>query len=722
MALHPAYSARRSSLPFTISPSSFNAPSDDNGAAAPPRITRALGVEHLPHPSPPYAIGGTTTTATSVLAQTTYNPSSTFPAYPSSSHLPIFSYLSDVHASNPHSPSSDNVRRSSPPPSSAKPARRSIGNQYYPRHSDPHIGASFTQSTLEHAHVPVIDSRQRRSAWLVSSGLILNKLHAARTPPAFTRLLATLIGLCAATKARPKDIARLFQGLPILCARYRDARLVCDRRPRLPLALRSLRAPRRCQTRRPAICTRFKIWPLDDEALKIHREKPRAQCDLGIPRLSCRSVPQRSPNKLPRSNFPIWTPRYGGKYASVHCAYTVFWWECAVFFGRFGCQWGYTLFAAGTVWRDVVGWGAGAGAATGEGVGYAYWTTTGAAYSATGYGTPSRERVYGGGAGSRAGSLAQRQYATPAPMNDAAMGTTAQPPLLQPRVVAVSSASTSSSSAMSESCSASEESTSEEEEGEEERYDAPAYTERTTEFAARHTADFATRHCTSPRSRRPRRTTGASRTREVRRVPGSSKLAHVDRHTHAAPQHADHHAAGSSSDTQHSGGDTRAWTADQARKMRRLRVIPAAPLPDPYRPQQAQQLQPSYGAAQHAGVYQGGGQQQQWTPPMQPTTHPEQQHQQQAHQQQHTQQRHARTTTQWTPPRPAYAAAGHGQWTPPRLPWSGGVPSHAPQVASHGLAPPAHTHVPSHTVPQLAPLAQAPMPRRAVFANAGPPG
>ncbi|KAJ7232521.1 hypothetical protein C8J57DRAFT_1578813 [Mycena rebaudengoi] len=153
-----------------------------------------------------------------------------------------------------------NVRRSSPPPSSAKPARRSIGNQYYPRHSDPHIGASFTQSTLEHAHVPVIDSRQRRSAWLVSSGLILNKLHAARTPPAFTRLLATLIGLCAATKARPKDIARLFQGLPILCARYRDARLVCDRRPRLPLALRSLRAPRRCQTRRPAICTRFVLF------------------------------------------------------------------------------------------------------------------------------------------------------------------------------------------------------------------------------------------------------------------------------------------------------------------------------------------------------------------------------------------------------------------------------------------------------------------------------
>jgi hypothetical protein len=147
--------------------------------------------------------------------------------------------------------------RHPPNPHAAPSATNTV---YYPRHSDPHIGASFTQSTLEHAHVPVVDSRQRRSAWLGSSRLILNKLHAARTPPAFTRLLATLTGLCAATKVRPKDIARLFQGLPILCARYRDARLVCDRRPRLPLSLRSLRAPRRRQTRRPATCTCFVLF------------------------------------------------------------------------------------------------------------------------------------------------------------------------------------------------------------------------------------------------------------------------------------------------------------------------------------------------------------------------------------------------------------------------------------------------------------------------------
>ncbi|KAJ7206158.1 hypothetical protein C8J57DRAFT_1734462 [Mycena rebaudengoi] len=96
--------------------------------------------------------------------------------------------------------------------------------------------------------------------------------------------------------------------------------------------------------------------------------------------------------------------------------------------------------------------------------------------------------------------------------------------------------------------------------------------------------------------------------------------------------------------------------------MRRLRVVPAAPLPEPsahaYRPQQQSQSvrvrrrrvrgavgrteprtslvwsPPRYqGAAQQAGVYQGRGQQQQWTPSMQCTT---QQHQQQAHQQQHT--------------------------------------------------------------------------------------
>ncbi|KAJ7260562.1 hypothetical protein C8J57DRAFT_1514500 [Mycena rebaudengoi] len=50
----------------------------------------------------------------------------------------------------------------------------------------------------------------------------------------------------------------------------------------------------------------------------------------------------------------------------------------------------------------------------------------------------------------------------------------------------------------------------------------------------------------------------------------------------------------------------------------------------------------------------------------------------------------------------------------------GSVASPAGPLASRlALAPPAHTHVPSHT---LALLAQAPMPRCAVFANTGPPG
>ncbi|KAJ7234466.1 hypothetical protein C8J57DRAFT_1575034 [Mycena rebaudengoi] len=81
------------------------------------------------------------------------------------------------------------------------------------------------------------------------------------------------------------------------------------------------------------------------------------------------------------------------------------------------------------IWRDVVGWGAGAAQQPERErgrVGYAYSTATSAAYSATGYGTPLREWVYCGGAGSRVGSPAQQQYATPAPMNGSAMGTTAQ--------------------------------------------------------------------------------------------------------------------------------------------------------------------------------------------------------------------------------------------------------------------------------------------------------
>ncbi|KAJ7262899.1 hypothetical protein C8J57DRAFT_1470875 [Mycena rebaudengoi] len=294
------------------------------------------------------------------------------------------------------------------------------------------------------------------------------------------------------------------------------------------------------------------------------------------------------------------------------------------------------------------------------------------------------------------------------------------------------------------------ESEGEEEGGEEEGYDVPAYTEHTTEHTP--AADFA-----QPRAHRPMAYLSLPAPdegdAEMIYVPGSSKT--ID--YRATPQHTDHHAA----DTQHSSGDMRAWAAEQARRMPRLRVVPAHPSAHAYRPQQqAQQLQPRYrcvggggacgrrlcgwevvaaevvgggAAAADGGTSGWGGSSSSGRPPMQRTTHPTQQHQQQqhspAHQQQHTQhqqhtpqhtphqhQRHgapapallARTTTQWRPPRPAYAAAGHGQWTPPRLPrfadlerWSPGVgevvPSHAPHVPSH---------VPSHA-PQLAPPAPA---------------
>ncbi|KAJ7200955.1 hypothetical protein C8J57DRAFT_1736313 [Mycena rebaudengoi] len=113
----------------------------------------------------------------------------------------------------------------------------------------------------------------------------------------------------------------------------------------------------------------------------------------------------------------------------------------------------------------------------------------------------------------------------------------------------VSSASTSSGSATSELCSASEESTSESDSEGEEGYDAQAYTERTTDFAMRHTpaaADFA-----QPRAHRPMvylssPASAASdngresdeRDAEPTYVPVSSKA----RDHPAAPQRADHHA------------------------------------------------------------------------------------------------------------------------------------------------------------------------------------
>ncbi|KAJ7271262.1 hypothetical protein C8J57DRAFT_1468365 [Mycena rebaudengoi] len=183
-----------------------------------------------------------------------------------------------------------------------------------------------------------------------------------------------------------------------------------------------------------------------------------------------------------------------------------------------------------------------------------------------------------------------------------------------PRVLALSSVSTSTSG--SESCSASEESTpeseSEGEEGEEEEeegYNAPAYTERTTKFATRHTpaADFA-----EPYAHRPMASLSSPASdkgdAEMVYVPGSSKARVVHADHRAAPQHTDHNAAGSS-------GDTR---VEQTRRIRRLRVVPADPSAHAYRPQrQVQQLQPQYGCVGGGGwgritldsSSRGGGQQ-----------------------------------------------------------------------------------------------------------------
>ncbi|KAJ7243089.1 hypothetical protein C8J57DRAFT_1726225 [Mycena rebaudengoi] len=422
----------------------------------------------------------------------------------------------------------------------------------------------------------------------------------------------------------------------------------------------------------------------------------------------------------------------------------------------------------------------------------------------------------------RRGAVAGKGYATPAPVNGSATGTTAQyapgtssptPQYVTPQYTTlgatprtltaryeylggqaqgagqgvvgqqdlyfytlttspVSSASTSSSFTTSESCSASEESTSEEEE---KRYDAPAYTERTTDFATRHTpatADFA-----QSRAHRP-----------IAYLSSPASAASDDGRESDegdTEMHADRHAA----DTQHSSGHMRSWAAEQARRMRRLRIVPADPSAHAYRPQQqsqsqSQQLQTQYGYVGGGGtrghgacracgrrlcgwevvaaeVSRGGaadGSVSGWgaaaavdapdaahgapacpgapgaatavltayaaTPATQaPTARRPGSGPARAY------------DDAWTPPRAAYAAAGHGQWTPPRLPRfadleqrSPGVgegevvPSHAPQVPSHAPQGLAHTHVPSHTLPQLAPLAQAPMPHRAVFANAGSPG
>ncbi|KAJ7227961.1 hypothetical protein C8J57DRAFT_1730743 [Mycena rebaudengoi] len=258
----------------------------------------------------------------------------------------------------------------------------------------------------------------------------------------------------------------------------------------------------------------------------------------------------------------------------------------------------------------------------------------------------------------------------------------------------VSSASTSSGSATSESYSASEESTSESDsEGEEEGDDAQAYTERITDFAMRHTpaaADFAQpRACTSLRPRRPPRDHPAAPRCSAPTITPSTTPAAATRAP--GPWSRRKGCAGCASSLPRRSPNPPRMRTGRSSSRSQYGCVGGGGY---------------QGAAQQAGVYQGGGQQQQWTPSMQCTT---QQHQQQAHQQQHTAPT-AYAATHWTPPHPAYALAGHGQWTPPRLPrfadlerWSPRVrevvPSHAPQVPSHGLAPPAHTHIPSYTLP-----------------------
>ncbi|KAJ7230893.1 hypothetical protein C8J57DRAFT_1251645 [Mycena rebaudengoi] len=414
-------------------------------------------------------------------------------------------------------------------------------------------------------------------------------------------------------------------------------------------------------------------------------------------------------------------------------------------------------------WCDVFGWGAGAGA--GEGAGQA-----GVCVFFDGlHDTVARKGVRW--RCGEQGGVACAQYATPTPvpvngsmarrcsarrraggggpavfLQDLYFYTLASSP--------VSSTSTSANSTTSESCSASEESTSESEsEGEEERYDALAYTERSTDFATRHTpaaADFV-----QPRTHRP--------TAYLSSPASAASAASDEGDAEIVPAPC---TPCPSSDTWHSSGDTRAWAAEQARRMRRLRVVPADPSAHPYRPQQQEEEGTGGGGACRArgrrlcgwesgrlrgirgrrrrgvsgrGTAAGG-----WAAAIDAPDA--------AHDEPGTATPAAcpgapatayialaaYTTTHAAPapavrrparayddavdaPAPAYAVAGHGQWTPPPwLPrfadlerWSPGVeevvpshapqvPSHAPQVPSHALVPPAHTHAPSHTLPQLA--------------------
>ncbi|KAJ7206154.1 hypothetical protein C8J57DRAFT_1484862 [Mycena rebaudengoi] len=201
----------------------------------------------------------------------------------------------------------------------------------------------------------------------------------------------------------------------------------------------------------------------------------------------------------------------------------------------------------------------------------------------------------------------------------------------------VSSASTSSGSATSELCSASEESSSESDsEGKEE--DAQAYTERTTDFAMRHTpaaADFA-----QPRAHRPMvylsspASAASDNGRESDERDAELTAPTITPSTTPAaatrspgPWSRRKGCAGCASSLPRRSPNPPRMRTGRSSSRSQYRAADVTCAGGRWSPSRYQD------AAQQAGVYQGGGQQQQWTPSMQCTT---QQHQQQAHQQQHT--------------------------------------------------------------------------------------
>ncbi|KAJ7237982.1 hypothetical protein C8J57DRAFT_1727742 [Mycena rebaudengoi] len=153
-------------------------------------------------------------------------------------------------------------------------------------------------------------------------------------------------------------------------------------------------------------------------------------------------------------------------------------------------------------------------------------------------------------------------------------------------------------------------------------------------------------------------------------VAGSSKA----RDHRAAPQHVDHHAQ--HDPTSSDSSDTHAWAAEQARRMRRLRIVPADPRP-------AARANNDAVDARMRGDLRGLR--------LNHLPHPQ-------------------TPPDSTAPSPQSAAASAASTVrarPPRTRGAGRKASRRPSARTRSLN---------------LPLAQAPMPRRAVFANAGPPG